>query len=151
MILKWKQKLGSFIIPLKKGIMFLTEEEKFDCLCVCVSVCHRLWRDGCTQQHGVKWGRYCLQELEIATLVNMIRFRIRIIWIIRIISHFSLWLQNLWTDSHQILPVCSSARGTSHMLRILRSIDKSKFYGHFKRIRVNPKKSSALYFHSICL
>ena len=35
-------------IPLKKVIRFLTRGEKFVCLST------RLWRDGCTQQHGVK-------------------------------------------------------------------------------------------------
>ena len=57
----------------------------------------------------------------------------------------------LLTDSHQILPVCSSAWGTLYMLKILRSIDNSKFHGHFKRMRVSPKKSSTSYFCWICL
>ena len=52
----------------------------------------------------------------------------------------------IWTDSHQILPVCSSDRGTPNMLRILRSIHKSIFYCHFKRIRAGPKKSSTSCF-----
>ena len=52
---------------------------------------------------------------------------------------------------HQILPGCSLARGTAYILRILRSMDKSNFYGHFKRIRVSLKKSSISYFYSICL
>ena len=43
------------------------------------------------------------------------------------------------------------ARHTIYMLGILRSIYKSKCYGHFKRIRVSPKKSSTLDFHSTCL
>ena len=37
------------------------------------------------------------------------------------------------------------------MLRNLRSMDKSNFYGHFKRIRVSLKKSSTSNFYLICL
>ena len=37
--------------------------------------------------------------------------------------------------------LCSLARGTPYISRILRSIDKSSFYGHFKRIIVSPKKN----------
>ena len=54
-------------------------------------------------------------------------------------------------DSHQILHICCSARGTPYVLRILRSIKKSKCYSHFKGIKVGPKQSSTSYFHSICL
>ena len=54
-------------------------------------------------------------------------------------------------DLHQILPICYSAQGKAYMLRILRSIEKSKWYGHFKELRVSSKKSSTPYFYSICL
>ena len=54
-------------------------------------------------------------------------------------------------DLHQILPICYSAQGKAYMLRILRSIEKSKWYGHFKELRVSSKKSSTSYFHLTCL
>ena len=39
-------------------------------------------------------------ELESATLVNIIRFRIRIIWIIPTKSHLGIYLQNLMRDPY---------------------------------------------------
>ena len=37
------------------------------------------------------------------------------------------------------------------MLRIIRSIEKSKSFGYLNGIRVSPEKSSASYFYSISL
>ena len=70
-------------------------------------------------------------------------------------DHIAFWpiiiLQNLWTNLHQIVSVCSSSRGTPYMLRIVWSINKSKFYGHCKRIRISYKRSSTSCYESICL
>ena len=67
----------------------------------------------------------------------------------KVISYFGHQLQNLWTDSHQILSVCSSTWRTLYLSWSFRYIHKSNFYGHFKQIRVSPKKSSTSYFYSI--
>ena len=68
-------------------------------------------------------------------------------------DHITFWpvtLKLIGTYLHQILPECSSTWATPYLLWILKSIQKSKFYGHFKRI--SPKNSSIyVVFYSICL
>ena len=152
--------LSSFIFSLlylwKKVLCFLPRHSV--CLCVCVCVCLCVCLSVIT--FAARW-------LDLAT-----RCQVRSILFTRTwkcntsqddpfpfpfhMDHpdkITFWpvTSKSWTDSNQILPVCSLARGTAYISRILRSMDKSNFYGNFKRIRVSLKKSSTSYFYSICL
>ena len=127
------------------------------CLSVCVSVCLCVCHQDCDEMAGLS--NTVLSDAITPDNSSKMQIvssrwsvgRIWIIWIIYAKSHFGLKLQSLWMDSYQILPICCSARGKPCTLRILRFIEKSICYGHFKGLRVGPRQSSTSYFHLICL
>ena len=111
------------------------------CMCVCVSVCHHVCG-------------------EMASLSNMVSYEVNAVYKSSKMQHLSRWSVSgsIWygsTGSCHILAyncktygriqtkfyLCVVRLGGHHiiMLRILRSIDKSKFCGQFKWIRVSPK------------
>ena len=151
-------------IPLKKGIMFFTPSRFHSvCLSVCVSVCVCVCLSVCLCA--------CLSVITFAARwLDLETWRQ-----VRSILSTRTWKCNtsqddpfpfqfnmdhpykitFWPVTSKLLDgftpnfTCMqfSAQGTAYMSRVLRSIDKSKCYGHFKRTRVSPKKSSTPNFN----
>ena len=140
----------SVIIPLKKGIMFFTLPLGLSvCVCVCLSVCVCVCLSVIT--FAARWPDLATQ-CQVRSILSTRTSKYNT-------SHddpfqfpfhmdhpykITFWplTSKLRDGFTPILPVCSFARVPAYILRILRSMGKSNFYGHFKRIRVSLKKSS---------